>query len=806
MKYIIQITLTTFFFVFNSYFGFSQSNEITEQPSLKQSTLHAVFFADTDMSGFGSGIETAYFKMKDEATLIATNTDLTVKEYSFISTDFTKEKLLQLTNQLNVKEDDAILFYYIGEGFRYEDQQSKWPNLYLDAGKWIQNRLLEEKSVPLPEMYQQLKNKKPRLLICIADASHAKEFEKTPTYQNRGNQELERRKQTVISVDSEVKKQYKALYEKSSGSVLIVGCSPGQLAEIDPHPSRGSALSWAFLNASHQKYEEISWNILLEKTKSFTQGFFIGSNRMQTPFYVVEVGENVDTIPIQPPIVANASDEKAPKIWGVFIGISNYANPSSTLDKLHYTDDDAYLLYSFYKSPAGGALPDEQVTVLVDENATKEAILASVEKAVAKAAPQDIILVYYSGHGVNGGILPYDHYPEKESSQLSYEKIKTLLNKSKAKKKLIVSDACFAGTLVASRGKGKRPMNAFYQKLTQAKDGTILLASSRPREFSKEYEGLRQGVFSYFMMQGLKGQADTGSKDGIITIRELFDYVSANVTRRTDGEQNPMIYGKYDPETPLANVREKEKKSPLKVWAVIAGVSAYQTFNGLNYADDDAYQLYSFFKSPQGGALPDEQIKVLVDQNAYRENIVNALRSQLRKAGPNDLVIFYFAGHASEKAFYPYDYDGTANRLTYETVKTLFNGTRANKKLWIADACHSGGIKGTPIEAWQKIMVKQKGTALLMSSRKEQKSFERNDLRQGIFSYYLIKGLKGQSPAMESKAANADCDFTCKFITLQELFQYIKTNVERETNNTQRPDIDGDYNPAMPVGWIGSKK
>ncbi len=806
MKHTLQNLLTTFLFLLYSLIGLAQENEEDIQALPQGPVLHAVFFADTDMSGFGSGIETAYFRMKDEAQQIADFTHFNLKEYSFSARKFTKSQLLQFADKIEIAEEDAILFYYIGEGFRYEDQKSQWPNLYLDAGEWPQTNLLEEKSVPLIELYQQLKSKKPKLLVCIADASHSKEFVKAPTYQQRENKVFSIKRQTEIKTNADLKRQYQALYEQSTGSILLIGCSPGQLSEIDPHPSRGSALSWAFLNASHQKYEGISWNSLLEKTKNFTQGFFIGSNRIQTPAYAVEVGEDAEKSTLKPQAMADNSNGKAPKIWAVFVGISNYANPSPTLDKLHYTDDDAYLLYSFYKSPAGGALPDEQISVLVDENATKEAILASVETAVAKAAPQDIILVYYSGHGVNGGILPYDYYPEKESSQLSYEKIKSLLNKSKTKKKLIISDACFAGTLVASRGKANRPLNEFYQKLTEAKDGTILLASSRPREFSKEYDGLRQGVFSYFMMQGLKGNADSGNEDGIITIRELFDYVSSNVTKRTDGEQNPMIYGKYDPETPLANVRKEETKSPLKVWAVIAGVSAYQTFNGLNYADDDAYQLYAFFKSPQGGALPDEQIKVLVDQNAYRENIVNALRAHLRKAAPNDLVIFYFAGHASEKAFYPYDYDGTANRLTYQTVKSLFEGTRANKKLWIADACHSGGIKGTPIEAWQKIMIKQKGTALLMSSRKEQKSFERNDLRQGIFSYYLIKGLKGHSPKIADKRANPDCDFTCKFITIQDLFEYIKTNVERETNNTQRPDIDGDYNPEMPVGWVGTKR
>ncbi len=763
-------------------------------------TLHAIFFADTQLKGFGGGIESAYQLMQSETETITRHTSLRLKVHHFVGERFRKEALLTFLNTFTVAPNDVILFYYAGEGFRYEDQRNPWPNLYLNQGNWTETPQLTHYGMALPLLYQKLKQKQPRLLVCLADAGHSVEFRQKPTsFQDEWRFAMV--EQPAARTHQSLTKQYQYLYEKSRGSVLLAGCSNGQLAEFDPHPLRGSALSWAFLNASQSTYERISWNVLLQKTQQLTRGFFIGNTHVQTPLFLVETSEGVLQAPQAIPNALADQNNQPPKIWGVFVGISNYANPSPSLEKLHYTDDDAYLLYSFYKSPAGGALPDEQLTVLVDENATKEAIIASIYQTVEKASPQDIILFYYSGHGAEGAILPYDYYPEKSQTQLSYNKIKELMNRAKARKKMIIADACYAGTLVANRG-ASEALHSFYEKLTKAKDGTILLASSRPREFSKEYDGLRQGVFSYFMMQALKGKSDV-NEDGIVTVNELFSYVRQQVQRRTDGEQNPMMYGQFDPETPLANVRTHSTDTPLKVWAVIVGVSAYQTFSGLNYADDDAYQLYAFFKSPQGGALPDEQISILVDQNAYRDNIVQALQKQLKRAGPNDLVIFYFAGHASDQAFYPYDYNGTENRLTYETVKAFFNETRANKKLWIADACHSGGIKGTPLEAWQQTIAKQKGTVLLMSSRKEQKSYERNDLRQGIFSYYLIKGLKGHMPSVTQKAANPDCDFTCKFITLAELAEYVQRNVERETNHTQRPDISGDYNPDMPVGWVG---
>lgn len=66
--------------------------------------------------------------------------------------------------------------------------------------------------------------------------------------------------------------------------------------------------------------------------------------------------------------------------------------------------------------------------------------------------------------------------------------------------------------------------------------------------------GLRSGIFSHFLIRGLKGEADT-DENKIVTIKELFDFVFQKVRRYTANVQTPTLSGKYDPRMPVAMVR-----------------------------------------------------------------------------------------------------------------------------------------------------------------------------------------------------------------------------------------------------------
>ncbi|NNE29462.1 MAG: peptidase C14 caspase catalytic subunit p20, partial [Saprospiraceae bacterium] len=128
----------------------------------------------------------------------------------------------------------------------------------------------------------------------------------------------------------------------------------------------------------------------------------------------------------------------------------------------------------------------------------------------------------------------------------------------------------------------------------------------------------------------------------------------------------------------------------VKVWAVVVGVASYNHMPKLNYTDDDAYQIFAFLKSPEGGAVPDDQIEVLVDDRATRKNILQAMEKTFLQADDNDVVLLYFSGHGLPGYFLPHDFDGLNNRLKHEEIQAVFAKSKAKHKICFADACHSG--------------------------------------------------------------------------------------------------------------------
>ena len=243
---------------------------------------------------------------------------------------------------------------------------------------------------------------------------------------------------------------------------------------------------------------------------------------------------------------------------------------------------------------------------------------------------------------------------------------------------------------------------------------------------------------------------------------------------------------------------EVDKSPEVKIWAVVVGVGRYTTMPVLKYSDDDAYQFYAFLKSPEGGALPDKQVKVLVDEDATRVNILQTLRQVLLKADDNDEIIFYFSGHGIDGAFLPQDFDGINNRLLHSEVKAIFEQSQAKHKLCIADACFSGSLLALKaplapqIQAFYKAFENtQGGMALFMSSKSQEYSLEDQGLRSGIFSHYLIRGLKGE--------ADVDGDH---IVTIREIYDYVYKNVRTYTSNAQTPNISGNYDAKMPVAFV----
>lgn len=252
--------------------------------------------------------------------------------------------------------------------------------------------------------------------------------------------------------------------------------------------------------------------------------------------------------------------------------------------------------------------------------------------------------------------------------------------------------------------------------------------------------------------------------------------------------------------TPTVPVRTEQSKSEVRIRAVIVGVSNYTSMPSLRFTDDDANRYYAFLKSPEGGAIPDSRLDLLIDPT--RNELLTALRNNFLKADEDDMVILYFSGHGLDGCFLPADFDGYNNKVRHEEIKNIFKQSKAKYKVCIADACHSGSLnqglaaKGpTPVTMlsryYRALEASDGGIALLMSSKSEELSLEDHGLRQGVFTYYLLKGLKGDG--------DQDRD---GLVTIRELYTYVHAKVREYTAGAQTPVLTGTYDDDLPVSVV----
>jgi uncharacterized caspase-like protein len=218
--------------------------------------------------------------------------------------------------------------------------------------------------------------------------------------------------------------------------------------------------------------------------------------------------------------------------YAVVVGCADYQHADMDL---RYPDDDAYRFYAYLKSCEGGGIPDDHIAVLVDEAATKNNIINTMDKIFAKASPDDMLIFFFTGHGSEGAFCPSD-MTDDYNSMLFHNEIKNIFKKYPARYKICMADACFSGSIY--QGSPSSPATSEGSSETSV----IIMMSSSPDETSQENPKMRQGAFAYYLIKGLKGSADR-NQDNIITLEELFPYVKANVLNFTNNQQTPVIEG-----------------------------------------------------------------------------------------------------------------------------------------------------------------------------------------------------------------------------------------------------------------------
>lgn len=233
---------------------------------------------------------------------------------------------------------------------------------------------------------------------------------------------------------------------------------------------------------------------------------------------------------------------------------------------------------------------------------------------------------------------------------------------------------------------------------------------------------------------------------------------------------------------------------PTRTYALVIGISKYESFRSLNYADKDATVFYDYLRSNAGGRIDSADIFFRTNEKAKAGDIWQGMSWLERRADTvGETAIIYFSGHgdaanAAEAYLLAYDApnEGDPNMYNMGGTFQIYNLKVKIKKMvakgvrviFISDACRSNDLPGKETGAkwmFQSITEEKAGEIQMASCSSNEFSLEDKSWGQGrgVFSYWLLNGLSGM----------ADNDPEDGKVSLYELERYVKDNVRKDTRS-----------------------
>lgn len=235
------------------------------------------------------------------------------------------------------------------------------------------------------------------------------------------------------------------------------------------------------------------------------------------------------------------------KKYAIVIGISDYKElkpESQERDKtrlfdLQYADDDARDFIKFLKSKekSGG---DWVIYSFIGEKAKTEDIRRKLDDVLTLCKSIDLLYIFFSGHGRSTPYDPSEIYLltcdfkyEDYYDGIPYSWLRNKIEESPAEHIISFIDACRSGTIGFARGGANRPDTRFMGELSVTIPNKVIFTSGRGSQQAFECDKLRNGVFSYFLVEGLNGKAQDVDNDSFVDLSELSDYVEDKVKSYT---------------------------------------------------------------------------------------------------------------------------------------------------------------------------------------------------------------------------------------------------------------------------------
>jgi hypothetical protein len=249
-----------------------------------------------------------------------------------------------------------------------------------------------------------------------------------------------------------------------------------------------------------------------------------------------------------------------PDAFAVVIGAANYRE----VTKVEYAAKDAdamreYLIEAFgYLDGNIITLPDPTSGDLNRVFGTAANPEGQLYNLVSAKPGRCDVFVYYAGHGApsvrekKGYLVPIDASPDYiEQNGYPLDLFYTNLSKVPTRNLTVVLDACFSGETPDANGRvGTLVQHASPVPVASVSEevpvNSLVMAAAKSNQLACWYPDKGHSLFTYFLLKGLKGEADL-NKDGRIVVRELDEYMNRNVPPLArllyNRDQTPEIRG-----------------------------------------------------------------------------------------------------------------------------------------------------------------------------------------------------------------------------------------------------------------------
>ncbi len=267
----------------------------------------------------------------------------------------------------------------------------------------------------------------------------------------------------------------------------------------------------------------------------------------------IKIDETIVAEKMEPLNPSNIKTKPSDDRVAIIIGIENYAEAP----KANYANLDAQYFFDYARKAFG--VKKQNINLLINEDATAvktDKALSLWLKSKIKKDTSDLI-IFFAGHGLASTdgkelyLLPQDGNPDRlKRTALSRSDLFKEIIELNPKSVTMFLDTCYSGVsrdeemLLASA----RPIRVIAGAQEGIPNSFTIFSASKLDQISSGLKEVNHGIFSYYLMKGLEGKADSNN-DKRISNGELLAYMDENVSQKAAEQgraQNPSLTGNPD--------------------------------------------------------------------------------------------------------------------------------------------------------------------------------------------------------------------------------------------------------------------